>query len=381
MNKNILITLKKELRSIFRDKKTLLRMLLFPLIIPAMIMLYGIMYDNMDKEENTYQIGLNYEMSENEKEIAKGLNIEFIHYEEDNDLKEAYQKGKIEGYLTYKDNKYTIYTNQGNTSGLTVNALLGEYLESYNTYLTNSYLVEEGIDLEKAYNHFEVEYEDLSSTDYFLQLILTISLTYIIMSICLSASNMATSATAAEKENGTLETILTFPIKKTELIIGKYLASVIIGFITAFIGLVLMIVSLYVAKDTYTTFENFHLIIDWKTIIGSIITIFSASLFIAGAALSLTCFSKTYKEAQSASQMLNMLSIVPMFISLIEIKLNYFYYLIPICNYEQTMMDLFTNNISIINLFITFLSTIVYIIIVIIYIIKAYNSEKILFTN
>lgn len=381
MNKNILITLKKELRSIFRDKKTILRMLLFPLIIPAMIMLYGTIYDNMDSESNTYQIGINYEISAPEEEIAKSLNIEYIYYKETDDLEKAYQNEEIEGYLTYEENTYTIYTEQGNTTGLTINSLLSEYLETYNTYLTNTYLVNEGIDLDKAYNHFEIQYEDLSTTDYFLQLLLTVSLTYIIMSICLSASNMATSATAAEKENGTLETILTFPIKKTELIVGKYLASVIIGFITSLIGLVLMLISLSIAKDVYTMFENFNLIINFKTILGSLIIIFSASLFIAGAALALTCFSKTYKEAQSASQMLSMLSIIPMFVSLIEIKLNYYYYLIPICNYEQVLMDLFTSNINNTNILITFFSTIVYIVIVIIYIIKAYNSEKILFTN
>ena len=37
MNKNIITTLKKEIRSIFRDKKTLRTMLVFPVIIPIMI--------------------------------------------------------------------------------------------------------------------------------------------------------------------------------------------------------------------------------------------------------------------------------------------------------------------------------------------------------
>lgn len=381
MSKKIFITIKKELRSIFRDRKSIVRMFLFPLIIPAMIIFYGILYDNIDNEEITYTVGVNYEISEVEKQIADTLNIQYKEYNTKKELENAYQEKQIGGYLIYEDNNYTIYTDQSATSGMTINALLTEYLENYSQYLTNQYLTEEGIDLDKAYNHFTYESQDIGKSNYFLQVILLVSITYIIMSICLSTSNMATSTTAAEKENGTLETILTFPIKRTELLIGKYLSSAIIGFITSLIGLILMIISLYYSKENYNVFSTINLSIDLSTIIISIIIIFLASFFIASIAFALTCYSKTYKEAQSASQLLNMISIIPMFINLFETKITYYYYLIPICNYEQILIDLFSNNITLTNLLLTIISTFIYIVVVITYIIKAYNSEKILYSN
>lgn len=381
MSKKILITIKKELRSIFRDRKSIVRMFLFPLIIPAMIIFYGILYDNIDNEEITYTVGVNYEISDVEKQIADTLNIQYKEYNTKKELENAYQEKQIGGYLIYEDNNYTIYTDQSATSGMTINALLTEYLENYSQYLTNQYLIEEGIDLDKAYNHFTYESQDIGESNYFLQVILLVSITYIIMSICLSTSNMATSTTAAEKENGTLETILTFPIKRTELLIGKYLSSAIIGFITSLIGLILMIISLYYSKENYNVFSTINLSIDLSTIIISIIIIFLASFFIASIAFALTCYSKTYKEAQSASQLLNMISIIPMFVNLFETKITYYYYLIPICNYEQILIDLFSNNITLTNLLLTIISTFIYIVVVITYIIKAYNSEKILYSN
>ncbi len=381
MSKKILITIKKELRSIFRDRKSIVRMFLFPLIIPAMIIFYGILYDNIDNEEITHTVGVNYEISEVEKQIADTLNIQYKEYNTKKELENAYQEKQIGGYLIYEDNNYTIYTDQSATSGMTINALLTEYLENYSQYLTNQYLTEEGIDLDKAYNHFTYESQDIGESNYFLQVILLVSITYIIMSICLSTSNMATSTTAAEKENGTLETILTFPIKRTELLIGKYLSSAIIGFITSIIGLILMIISLYYSKENYNVFSTINLSIDLSTIIISIIIIFLASFFIASIAFALTCYSKTYKEAQSASQLLNMISIIPMFVNLFETKITYYYYLIPICNYEQILIDLFSNNITLTNLLLTIISTFIYIVVVITYIIKAYNSEKILYSN
>lgn len=381
MSKKIFITIKKELRSIFRDRKSIVRMFLFPLIIPAMIIFYGILYDNIGNEETTYTVGVNYEISEVEKQIADTLNIQYKEYNAKKELENAYQEKQIGGYLIHEDNNYTIYTDQSATSGMTINALLTEYLENYSQYLTNQYLTEEGIDLDKAYNHFTYESQDIGESNYFLQVILLVSITYIIMSICLSTSNMATSTTAAEKENGTLETILTFPIKRTELLIGKYLSSAIIGFITSLIGLILMIISLYYSKENYNVFSTINLSIDLSTIIISIIIIFLASFFIASIAFALTCYSKTYKEAQSASQLLNMISIIPMFVNLSETKITYYYYLIPICNYEQILIDLFSNNITLTNLLLTIISTFIYIIVVITYIIKAYNSEKILYSN
>lgn len=381
MSKKIFITIKKELRSIFRDRKSIVRMFLFPLIIPAMIIFYGILYDNIGNEETTYTVGVNYEISEVEKQIADTLNIQYKEYNTKKELENAYQEKQIGGYLIYEDNNYTIYTDQSATSGMTINALLTEYLENYSQYLTNQYLTEERIDLDKAYNHFTYESQDIGESNYFLQVILLVSITYIIMSICLSTSNMATSTTAAEKENGTLETILTFPIKRTELLIGKYLSSAIIGFITSLIGLILMIISLYYSKENYNVFSTINLSIDLSTIIISIIIIFLASFFIASIAFALTCYSKTYKEAQSASQLLNMISIIPMFVNLFETKITYYYYLIPICNYEQILIDLFSNNITLTNLLLTIISTFIYIVVVITYIIKAYNSEKILYSN
>ena len=63
MNNRILITIKKELRGIIRDKKSLMMMLVTPILIPIFILLFSYMYETMlDKDEstNTYNIGVNY---------------------------------------------------------------------------------------------------------------------------------------------------------------------------------------------------------------------------------------------------------------------------------------------------------------------------------
>ena len=380
---NILITFKKELRSILRDKKTLLSLFIFPIMIPVMIVLYGTIYDNIENEETNTNIGVNYTVSENEKTILDSLNMTYSEYKSEEEMQQEYENGNITAYISYNEdeNKYTIYSDMSGTDGMTANALIYEYLEAYSQTLTNEYLLNQNINLEEAYNHFTIEEKELGNNNYVITLVLSISLTYTILSICMATGNMAVAATASEKENGTLETILTFPIKKTELIIGKYFSSVAIGMIAGLVSLIFMIAGLFVAKSHYTIFENFELILNSVSIIGSILTIISASIFIGGIALVLTAFTKSYKEAQSKISSLTMLAMIPMFISLMGIEVTKTYYLIPICNYVQVLNDLFTNSINMTNVLITTGSTIIYVIIVITYIVKAYNSEKILFTD
>lgn len=68
---NIKITIKKELRSVIRDKKSLLMMALTPLFIPIFVILMSYMYETLtsDNKETKYQVGVNYNLSTTEKEL------------------------------------------------------------------------------------------------------------------------------------------------------------------------------------------------------------------------------------------------------------------------------------------------------------------------
>ena len=71
---SIKITFFKELRSIFRDKKTILVLFLFPFLIPAIIILYAEIY-NMENDDKTYLVGIDYEMSSVEVNLFDESNL------------------------------------------------------------------------------------------------------------------------------------------------------------------------------------------------------------------------------------------------------------------------------------------------------------------
>ena len=84
MNKtNIFITIKKELRSMFRDKKTLFMIFGFPFIIAFFIFLMGFMEESMMGDGGTtYKTGFNYEVNEVEKTLLEQYTIDYVYYEE-----------------------------------------------------------------------------------------------------------------------------------------------------------------------------------------------------------------------------------------------------------------------------------------------------------
>lgn len=375
---NIWITIKKELRTIFRDKKTFIMLFVTPFIIPAMVSLYGVIFEKTDETE-TYSVGINFEVNEIEENILNELHIETKKYDTLSTLEEEYQDKNIAAYVTKENDKYIIYVDDSTTSGMVISEYLQSYLEQYSTYLTNQYLLEQEVDLEEAYHHFDVEKVALNQNDYALVIILNVIIMYVIMSICIAANNMSMQTSATEKENGTLETILTFPIKKRELIVGKYLATVIVSFLAALVSIFLLVSSLYYASSHIEIFKMMSISFGLKAIISSVLVAFCASLFIAGAALALTATAKTYKEAQSQVSLLNMVTLVPMFVTMTGVSITHLFYAIPICNFVQLLMDIFTNNVEILHLLIVLGTTFIYCIVVVTYVLKAYNSEKILF--
>lgn len=380
MMSSIWITIKKELRSILRDRKTLITLLLFPFLIPVMIFMYAYMYEDADNVSR-YLIGINYEPNTTEISLMDEANLDYKVYRDKNTLRDAYDNGDIDGYIDYDKNsdKYYLYVNEDSEDGMYVSGYVTSYLEGYNDYLAKLYLIGEDIDVDKAYSNINYEVVDLEGENFILLMMFTVSFTYIIMSIVMATSNMATTATAVEKENGTMETILTFPIRIRDLVVGKYLAVVIMGVLSASVGLILTLGSLGIAVNSFDVFKDINYSANVVSVFISFVVVMLASFFIGGLSILVTSFARSYKEAQSMCSTLNMLTVIPMFITILGLNISKWYYLIPILNYTQVLMDIFSGNIDIISILMVVISSLVYVALVIVYILKEYKGERVLF--
>lgn len=382
MKSNLFNILKKELREVFRDKKSLAMMLIIPIFIPLIMLGMSALFDmqaNKDIEEYN-KIGFAYNLSDVEKQIAEQMNIEVINGTED-ELKTKYENEEINLYVTQNANTYTINSDSSDNSSY-AKGLMEEYFNAYKQYLQQDYLQNQGVNPDAVFNIITVEENVFEEDNYFGNYIKNYAFLFIIMAITVSATYPATDTTAGEKERGTLETLLTFPIKSKDIIIGKFLSVSISSIVTGLISFALAIVALFISKDMFTIYEGVDIMYSMPSIIFAIVVIIAYSFFISGLCISIASTSKTFKEAQSALTPLTFISFFPSFIVfMVGVQTTPILSLIPFLNYTMIFTDIAAGNINLVNIALMAVSTIVYIALIFTYIIKQYKSEKVLFSK
>ena len=382
MNNNLINILKKELRELFRDKKSLAMMLVIPIFIPLIVIGMSALFEaQMNKSIDEYnKIGFAYEMDAVEENIAKEMNIEVIKGKKE-ELKQKLDEKEIYLYVTKEDNKYIINSNSSEASTYAIN-LIEMYYNTYKEYLQRNYLQENNFDSEKILNIITVEKNIEEKENFAANYIKNYAFLFIVMAITVSATYPATDTTAGERERGTLETLLNFPIKSKDIIIGKFLGVTISSIITGIVSLILAIISLAVAQNMFSIYEGLDIMFSLSSIVFAIVVIIAISFFISGLCISIASTSKTFKEAQSALTPLTFISFFPGMIAfMLNVTGTPLLSIIPFLNFTVIFTDINNGSIDVLNIILMIISTIIYISIIFAYIIKQYKSEKVLFAK
>ena len=373
---------KKELRELFRDKKSLAMMLVIPIFIPLLVIGMSALFESqVNKDVSEYnKIGFAYEMSEAEKSIAEEMNIEIINGTNE-ELKQKYDNGEINLYITKQDNKYIINTD-GSDNSTFASSLMDTYFNTYKQYLQQNYLQENNINPNEVLNIITVEENVIEQDNYFANYIKNYAFLFIMMAITVSATYPATDTTAGERERGTLETLLTFPIKSKDIIVGKFLGVTVSSIITGIISLVLAILSLIITKNMFSIYEGVDVMFSPLTILFAVIVIIAYSFFISGLCIAIASTSKSFKEAQSALTPLTFISFFPGMIAfMMGITTTPILSIVPFLNFTLIFTDINNGTINLLNIGLMAISTIIYISLVFAHIIKQYKSEKVLFAK
>ena len=380
MNKAILTTVKKELKTILRDKRSLVMMLLTPLMIPAFIIFFSYLYNEMINNTETYKVGINYNLNSVEQSIIDELPLEVIYKNED-ELSKSYKDKEISSYIIKDGDVYTLYENNMDSQSSTSSKLLKVYRDKYNEYLDNNYLINNNINIDNVYNNITYNIKEIEGDNELVKMVITLGFTYSIMAISLSCIYTSTDITAGEKERKTLETLFSFPISSRDLVIGKYLAVLISSVITAVISLTLLIIALSISINTFDIYKNISLNISLVNILLSLLVMISYAVFVSALTFFIASFCKSYKEAQSALTPINFLTLIPMFLQILEIESNKILKLVPIINHTMLLENIFKlDNISY-DFLLTLLSSIIYTIVLLKLISFEWKNEKMIFNS
>ena len=380
MKNNMFNILKKELREMFRDKKSLSMMLIIPIFIPLLVIGMSALFESqMNMPVTDYNtIGFDYELTDIEKNIIEELEINPV-IGTDDDLEEQFQNGEIDLYVTKENNVYIINGDDSDTTTYASN-LVESYFNAYKNYLQREYLASHNVSSDEVLNIIVLEENITAEENFFASYVISYAFFFIMMAITVSATYPATDATAGEKERGTLETLLTFPIKSKDIIIGKFLSVSFSSMITGLLSLILAVISLKIANHMFTIYEGMNLMLSLSSLIFAVIVIISYSFLISGLCITIASKSKSFKEAQSALTPLTFISFFPSMIAfMMGITTTNLYALIPFINYTLIFTDITSGITNYTHIILMLASTIIIIAIVLKVIIKEYKSEKVLF--
>jgi sodium transport system permease protein len=149
----------------------------------------------------------------------------------------------------------------------------------------------------------------------------------------------AIDLTAGERERGTMEILMAAPVPRLSLLLAKYVAVVTVALLTALMNLIFMTGTLIVLGGGPFLFASgFHVILIVIEVLG-LLVIFAA--FFSAVLLSLTSFTRSFKEAQAYLIPLMLVALTPGLLSLLPgLRLQGINPYIPLLNIVLLARDL-----------------------------------------
>lgn len=155
-----------------------------------------------------------------------------------------------------------------------------------------------------------------------------------IMFSIMGVMHPATDLAAGEKERGTLETLLTTPATRLQILFAKFLVVVTSGFVSGLVTIgSLYLGSQFLGKGATAVNKAIESLLEPATVIGVVALMLPITVFFASVALAISVYAKSFKEAQSLLGPLVMVAIMPLAASMLPgIELTAKTALIPILN-------------------------------------------------
>ncbi len=172
---------------------------------------------------------------------------------------------------------------------------------------------------------------------------------YLFVIFCFMGSMYpAIDLAAGEKERGTIETLLTAPVGRFEILLGKFAVVVLAGLLSAAVSMLGLYLALQQVKEMpQELLQAVQGILDVQSVLLTLSLLLPLAIFFAGFLLSLSMFAKSYKEAQSIISPLTIVIILPVLIGMVPgFELNPVTALIPVLNVSLATKEIIAGTIQ-----------------------------------
>jgi sodium transport system permease protein len=393
--RNVGIVYRKELTEALRDSRTLISSILIPLFLfPVLTVGIGYAFvevaDQASREASRIMVLGGADSPDVVQKLKDSKNLRIVKPRAD--YVDLISNKKIRAAIdlppgfqaAHPDVK--IYIFSGDLKSMLSATRIKEQLTEYRDGMVRDRLAAQHLP-DSLMKPFGVEQQNVVSEDRVAGESYGGLITYLVILMCMTgAMYPAMDLTAGEKERGTMETILSSPIERTHLVLGKFLVVLTASLATATLSVLSMAGSFAVLAHYgkgQGIGEDFPILtMHAQTAFAIFIMALPVAVLFSAVLMTISLFAKTFKEAQSYLTPMTFLVIVPAVAAVIPgIELTAKLALVPILNVGLLCKELVTGTYHWEYIALIFGCTCVYAGIALFLAVKMFQRESVLFSS
>ncbi len=396
MRSNAIFTIfKKELARFFKDRRTLIALIMPGILIYCIYSLMGgFMGDAFMPDEDyvpsasvinmpeslrpiftesgmfeVYEIDKNEDIDMHKQQIASGSRDLLIVFSEVFDQRVA----AYGPHFSSLPENIEIYYDSSSTNSSMAYSTAVAILDQYESSMTNKFDINRPTSDDQMY--------DLATDEDVTGMIFSMMMPMLLMMLLFSGCMaVAPESIAGEKERGTIATLLITPTKRSHIAIGKILALSVMALISGASSTVGTVLSLPKLMGGSVELDGaVYGVTDYAML--AVVILSTVLVFITLISI-ISAYAKTIKEAGTYITPLMILSMLVGLSGMMgSAATNPVLYAIPIYNSVQSMIGIFSFELNIVNVIITVCANLVLTAIGVFVLTRMFSSEKIMFNK
>ncbi|ACF53571.1 ABC transporter permease [Stenotrophomonas maltophilia] len=348
MMTTLMTVMRKELRDLSRDRRTLLLTLLFgPLLYPVLLLGMGKLAESRVRTQIEQPLQIPTIGAENAPNLVRFLAAQGLNTAPaPKDLAEAIRSQDIDVALRISDDfgkdwadgkpaLVEVIKDSTRRAAEVPSARLEAALATYNGQVGALRLMARGVDAQVA-RPLDVARQDLASAEAKRGMILSMLLPVLLtLTSFIGGAYLVMDATAGERERQSLEPLLATPGSRSAIVSGKIAAACVVGFVSLLLTLVAFKVSAQIAPGNIGRQFNMNVasMLQMLLVMVPMLMIGTSLLTFLSAA------AKSMKEAQSHMTWLMLLPMMPGYaLVAYPLKSELWQYAVPFLSQNQMLL-------------------------------------------
>ena len=381
----------KEMLDMFRDRRSLISMIVVPVIaMPAIFSVIHYFTQNLGKkaEQESARIGISANVQPGLRDALKSAGFELVPQ---TDARAAVENKKVSAALDAQrapggTDQIVIFVDRTREASSIAGDKIAALLDRLKLDQVKGSLRGMGVS-ERVLDPFTVTSTNVAADKKMAGFFLGGVLGYVVLLLMFTGGMYpAIDMTAGEKERHTLEPLLASPASREEIILGKIFASTTASFLTALLTIASLLISIQRMGMGMGGPDLDKLVSraapDAGTVALVLVTLMPMALFAASVMIAIALFARGFKEAQSLLTPIVMAVVIPAVLGMLPgLELNVGLALIPVFNASQLIKEIVLGEYSRLTFFTAFVSNVFYALIAFWISVRIFKTESVLFRS